>query len=81
MQHTVTRKRHIAKAFTWRITGTVTTFVMVWILTGKLTFGLAVGSSEAAVKMVLYYIHERAWHRSKFGIIETDNTLEQEISA
>jgi uncharacterized membrane protein len=76
MQHKVTKRRHIAKAFTWRITGTITTFVMIWILTGKLTFGLAIGGAEAIVKMVLYYVHERVWHRLKFGIVETDNVLE-----
>jgi uncharacterized membrane protein len=39
-----------------------------WIITGDPTVGLKIGALELITKFVLYYIHERAWLRSKYGI-------------
>lgn len=58
-----TRRIHLAKTLTWRVLATFTTFVIAWTVTGDLDVGLIVGGTEAVVKMVLYYLHERAWHR------------------
>lgn len=57
------RRIHLAKTLTWRILATFTTFVIAWGVTGDLDVGLIVGGTEAVVKMVLYYGHERAWYR------------------
>lgn len=65
-------KRHIAKAVTWRIVGTLDTMMLSWVITGSPLTGLKIGLFEVFTKMVLYYIHERAWYRinlSKTGII------------
>jgi uncharacterized membrane protein len=56
------RKRHIAKAVTWRIIGTLDTILLGWLMTGKLELGLSIGFAELMTKMVLYYLHERAWY-------------------
>jgi len=62
------RKRHIAKTFTWRITATLTTMIVAWMVTGDPTVGLFVGGIEFFAKIPIYYIHERIWYRSDFGI-------------
>ena len=62
------KKRHIAKTFTWRITATFTTMIIAWIVSGDPMTGLTVGGVEFFIKMPVYYLHERAWYKSNFGI-------------
>lgn len=62
------RKRHLLKALTWRVTATTTTFIITWIVTGNLETGLIVGGIEATIKMFLYYFHERVWYRIPLGL-------------
>ena len=65
----VSYKRHIAKTVSWRIIGTIDTVIISRIITGSWGVGLAIGGIEVISKMVLYYIHERAWYKfSKFGL-------------
>ncbi len=56
-------KRHIAKAVTWRIIGTLDTMLLAWLITGNAMTGLKIGAVELATKMILYYLHERAWYK------------------
>ncbi len=65
-------KRHIAKTITWRIVGTVDTMLIAWIISGDPTTGLKVGGIEVITKMTLYYLHERVWHKYKFGLENLD---------
>ena len=53
--------RSIAKAISWRITDSVDTFVLSLIFTGSVKLAGSIAISEMATKMVLYYLHERAW--------------------
>lgn len=62
------RKRHIAKTVTWRIVGTLDTMVLAWILTGNPITGLKIGAIEVFTKMLLYYLHERVWYHSDYGL-------------
>lgn len=65
----VSYKRHILKTISWRIIGTLDTMVISWIITGSWKWGLAIGGVEVVTKMILYFLHERAWYRfSKFGV-------------
>ena len=65
----VAKKRHIVKTITWRIVGTLDTFLLSWLITGSVKIGVAIGGIEIVTKMILYYFHERAWYRfSRFGI-------------
>lgn len=59
--------RSIAKAVSWRITGTVDTIVISWIITGHIKMALSIGVIEVFTKMTLYYLHERVWNRIKAG--------------
>ena len=55
------KKRTMAKTITWRITASLTTFLIAWILTGDILVGASIGSIEAIAKIFLYYFHERIW--------------------
>ena len=56
------QKRTIAKTMTWRVTASLTTFIIAWILPGDLLIGASIGSIEAITKIFLYYFHERIWN-------------------
>lgn len=65
----VSRKRHIAKALSWRAVGTLDTMFVSWLVTGDALVGLSIGLFELVSKTALYYFHERAWYRmSDFGL-------------
>lgn len=65
----ISRKRHLLKTITWRIIGTLDTTVLSWFITGSWKMGVTIGGIEVVTKMVLYYVHERAWYKfSKFGV-------------
>ena len=55
------RKRHTAKAITWRIVGTIDTMFLTWLISGDPLIGFKVGISEVLTKLILYYFHERVW--------------------
>jgi len=56
------KKRTLAKTMSWRVTASLTTFLIAWILTGDLFMGASIGSIEAILKIFLYYYHERIWN-------------------
>lgn len=65
----VERKRHLAKAVTWRLVASLTTALIAWF------FGLppeaisAVFIADLLIKFVMYYAHERVWYKHiKFGL-------------
>tara|TARA_R110002020_G_scaffold453566_2_gene668480 strand:- start:56 stop:265 length:210 start_codon:yes stop_codon:yes gene_type:complete len=65
----VSYKRHIGKTISWRIIGTLDTIILSGIITGSWELGLTIGGIEIITKMVLYFLHERAWYKfSKFGL-------------
>lgn len=70
----VSHKRHVMKTVTWRLFGTIDTILIGWIISGNPLIGLKIGSVEIITKMVLYYIHERVWYKSKFGVRKKDKT-------
>ncbi len=58
--------RHLAKTITWRIVATFDTIIIAYFISGSLELGIKIGSIEILTKMILYYIHERLWFKSKF---------------
>lgn len=66
----VARKRHLAKAVTWRIIATAVTVLSTFLITGSMTAGLTIGAVDTIVKFCLYYFHERVWYKTKWGITE-----------
>ncbi|MDE1920580.1 MAG: DUF2061 domain-containing protein [Candidatus Omnitrophica bacterium] len=59
--------RSVAKSVSWRLTGTIDTIIISWLITHRLQIALTIGSIELFTKMVLYYLHERAWEKVKIG--------------
>ena len=57
------RTRSLAKALSWRITATLTTALIAYIVTGELDTAVMIGGVEFILKFMIYYGHERAWHR------------------
>jgi len=53
--------RSIVKTFSWRILATVTTMAVAYAITGQVDTAIAIGSIEFLLKLLLYYVHERAW--------------------
>jgi uncharacterized membrane protein len=60
-------RRSIAKALTWRVTGTLDTFILSYLITRQLKFAIAISAVELVTKIVLYYFHERIWEKIKWG--------------
>ena len=59
--------RSIVKSLSWRTVGTIDTILISWIITGKMTLAVSIGSVELVTKVVLYFLHERAWNQIKWG--------------
>jgi uncharacterized membrane protein len=64
----VSYKRHLMKTITWRLLGTIDTICISWIITGDPFISLSIGLVEIITKMVLYFLHERLWYKSSFGV-------------
>jgi adenylylsulfate kinase len=62
-----TKARSFVKAATWRSGGLVVTMVVAWMITGQVALATTIGVADTVVKLVAYYVHERAWLRVKFG--------------
>ncbi|MDO6760227.1 DUF2061 domain-containing protein [Tamlana sp. 2_MG-2023] len=58
-------RRHIVKAITWRLVGTIDTIILSWFISGSPLIGLKIGAFEVVTKMLLYYVHEQIWFKVK----------------
>lgn len=59
--------RSITKAITWRAVGSLDTFLLSWIITGQPVVAVTITAVEFYTKVVLYWLHERAWLKVKWG--------------
>ena len=59
--------RSIAKAITWRVGGTVVTFMVAWVVTRELSVAAGIGLLDSVIKIGAFYVHERLWNRVSFG--------------
>lgn len=64
----VSVRRHILKTITWRVVGTIDTMIIGWLVSGDPMVGITIGSFEVFTKMILYFLHERAWYKVDFGV-------------
>jgi uncharacterized membrane protein len=53
--------RSIVKAVSWRVVGSLDTFLISWIVTHKLVFAISISFFETFTKIAIYYGHERFW--------------------
>jgi len=72
-----TVKRHLLKTVSWRVVGSIDTVLLGWFITGQINIGAKIGGLELITKMLLYFVHERAWHRITFGLPTRFNKAEK----
>ncbi|HEY4775835.1 MAG TPA: DUF2061 domain-containing protein [Xanthobacteraceae bacterium] len=51
----------------WRITGSLDTFLLSLIITGSIKIAGAIAIVEVITKIALFYLHERAWGLVQWG--------------
>jgi uncharacterized membrane protein len=73
------RYRSFFKALSWRVTGTLDTFIISFLVTGKPKFAFAISGIEVFTKVFLFYFHERIWNRVDFGRKNPANNIEEEV--
>ncbi len=79
--------KSVAKAITWRIIASATTFLLALLFFGNdrhaVEKATGVALAEAAIKMLLYYLHERAWTSVRWGrmrvIIRRNSMIRRKI--
>jgi uncharacterized membrane protein len=59
--------RSIAKAVSWRITGSIDTFIISFFVTGKMNLAGTIAAVEVVTKIAIYYLHERVWAAIPWG--------------
>ena len=62
-----TNKRSIVKGISWRVVATTTTIIIVYLFFGRLDLAIAAGMIETLLKVGLYWAHERAWMKIRWG--------------
>lgn len=62
--------RSLIKAVSWRLTGSVDTLIISFLITGKLRWALTISGVELFTKVGLYYVHERVWEKLSFGRVK-----------
>lgn len=68
---TYSRRRSLAKTLSWRLTATIDTLLISYLVTGSLVLAGSIASFEVVTKMVIYYFHERAWSRVAWGMVDS----------
>ena len=71
--------RSVAKAFSWRFTGTIDTVIVSYLVTGEVGSAFAIGGVEVFTKFFLYFLHERIWNKIKWGKIVENQGIEYQI--
>ena len=59
--------RSLIKAVTWRITGSLDTFLLTLLVTGAVKIALSVSGFELFTKIGLFWLHERIWNAIGWG--------------
>jgi len=62
-----TNIRSIVKGISWRVVATTTTVLIIYFFFGRLDLAIAAGIIESVLKVGLYWAHERAWFKIRWG--------------
>jgi uncharacterized membrane protein len=63
--------RSLVKAVSWRLTGSVDTLIISFLITRQLKWAFTISGVELFTKVGLYYLHERVWDKLSFGRVKT----------
>ena len=61
--------RSFVKAVSWRLTGSMDTLIISFLITGRIKWALTISGVELFTKIGLYYLHERVWEKVPLGRI------------
>jgi uncharacterized membrane protein len=64
----VSERRSVAKAITYRTLVMIADFVAIYLMTGALKVAVGFTIISNIYTTVIYFLHERAWARSKWGL-------------
>jgi uncharacterized membrane protein len=53
--------RSLMKAVSWRAVGSIDTFTISFFMTGRVSLAGSIAAVEVVTKILIYYLHERAW--------------------
>jgi uncharacterized membrane protein len=59
--------RSFAKAVSWRVVGTIDTFIISFFVTGRVSLAGTIAAVEVVTKILIYYLHERVWAAIPWG--------------
>jgi uncharacterized membrane protein len=62
-----THLRSVLKAVSWRTLGTLDTFAISWLFTGRIEVAGSIAGLEIVTKIAWYYLHERIWAAIHWG--------------
>jgi len=62
--------RSLIKGVSWRVTGSIDTMIISFLVTGRFKLAFAITSVEFFTKILLYYVHERVWLKIPLGRIK-----------
>lgn len=62
-----TNQRSVVKGISWRLVATSTTIAIVYFFFDRLDLAIAAGMIETVLKIGLYWAHERAWFKIRWG--------------
>lgn len=65
-----TRRRSIYKTLSWRVIATLITMLVAFAITREVDFALEIGALDTTIKLVAYFLHERAWLRVSWGKVK-----------
>ena len=63
-----THTRSVVKAISWRTLGTLDTFALSWLMTGRVEIAGSIAGLELGTKIAWYYLHERVWASVRWGV-------------
>ncbi|MEM8908488.1 MAG: DUF2061 domain-containing protein [Bacteroidota bacterium] len=75
MSNKESKLRSLLKAISWRVLATGTTFILAYLIFSEsgcddvLEKSSIVAALEAGIKLVIYYLHERAWQMAPRGSV------------
>jgi uncharacterized membrane protein len=59
--------RSIGKTVSYRVAGTLVTAGLAYLLTRRWELAFTLGTADTAIKLVVFFLHERLWERISFG--------------
>jgi len=73
-------KRSLLKTVVWRVIATTDTFILAFFFASHLDLpsdtvvelAASIAGFEVLTKMILYFLHERAWSRIDWGLEDVD---------